>query len=576
MDVGLYRKVQLALVATLFAMQIFAVAVQLSGLADESKGLSWFFFIRQDVLVLAAMLAGILLLKPEPAVKAVHEPWLEVIQRPGIMVLVALLLTGICWTGHYLILLGHDLSRDEQMANFDAYIFSHGKLFWPIPEQWRPYADALNQTFILPIGDHEAWVSNYLPINAAMRAAVGTIADPALTSPLLVGVGALALWRVSHRLWPDSGSARAVALILYAGSSQVILTGMTAYAMTAHLALNLVWLALFLQDRRASHVGAILIGFLATGLHQPIFHPLVVLPFMWMLFRERRWQLMLSYGFGYALICVFWLAWPIWISSHGVGPAPIQGDTGASFLQRLSHILRIPNVESAWLTSLNLLRFVSWQHLLLMPLLGVGIWIKWSTEAVVRALAAGLAITVIVVAVLLPYQGHGWGYRYLHGIVGNACLLGAYGFDAMRGNGQSLRRAMAYASAVTFLVFIPLRAYMANKMVAPYANAAGAVAASGADVAIVDDMAVPFGQDLVLNRPDLSNAPVFLLASMLKPQAITDLCGRDTTMFVGGEELAPIKMFFGDTKSKQTSSQASTFQPDLVQQKCRTIERRPR
>jgi hypothetical protein len=135
---------------------------------------------------------------------------------------------------------------------------------------------------------------------------------------------------------------------------------------------------------------------------------------------------------------------------------------------------------------------------------------------------------------------------------------------------------MAYASAVTFLVFMPIRAYMANKMVAPYANAARAVAASGADIAIVDDMAVPFGQDVVLNRPDFSNSPIFLLASMLKPQTITDLCGRDTTRFVGAEELAPIKIFFGDTKSKQTSSQTSTFQPDLVQRKCRTIERRQR
>lgn len=570
MDFWSYRHVQLAIIGAIFALQLFAGAVQIFGLVDQAKGLSWFFFIRQDVLILAAMMTGILLFKPEPIAKASQMPWLEMFQRPGFIVLFALLLTGICWAGHYLILLGHDLSRDEQMANFDAYIFLHGKLFWAIPEQWRPYADALNQTFILPIGDHEAWVSNYLPINAAMRAAVGTIADPALTSPLLVGVGALALWRVSHRLWPDSGSARAVALILYAGSSQVILTGMTAYAMTAHLALNLVWLALFLHDRRASHVGAILIGFLATGLHQPIFHPLFVLPFMWMLFRERRWQLMLSYGFGYALICVFWLAWPIWISSHGVGPVPIQGDTGASFLQRLSHILRIPNVESAWLTSLNLLRFVSWQHLLLIPLLGVGIWIKWSTEAVVRALAAGLAITIIVVAVLLPYQGHGWGYRYLHGLVGNACLLGAYGFDAMRAHGQSLRRAIAYASAVTFLIFMPLRAYMVNQMVVPYADVARAVAVSDADIAIVEDMAVPFGQDLVLNRPNLSNHPVQLMASTLGRDGVARLCASGDAMFVGPDALSPIAAYFG-SHAEGSSKELVVL---AITSGCKTIQNR--
>lgn len=212
-DARLYRKVQLALVATLLAMQVFAVAVQLLEVTDPTKGLSWFFFVRQDVLILAVVMAGILLFKPEPGAMAGQYRWLEMFQRPGFMVLLALLLTVFCWAGHYLILLGYDLSRDEQMANFDAYIFSHGRLFWPIPEHWRPNADALNQMFILPIGNHEAWVSAYLPVNAAMRAVVGTFADHALTSPLLVGVGAIALWKVSLRLWPDSGSARAVALI---------------------------------------------------------------------------------------------------------------------------------------------------------------------------------------------------------------------------------------------------------------------------------------------------------------------------------------------------------------------------
>ena len=79
-----------------------------------------------------------------------------------------ILLVG--WAGHYLVFDGYDLSRDEQMASFDTAIFRHGHLFAPIPAAWRPIADALNLTFILPIGAREYWVSAYLPIHAAWRA----------------------------------------------------------------------------------------------------------------------------------------------------------------------------------------------------------------------------------------------------------------------------------------------------------------------------------------------------------------------------------------------------------------------
>jgi hypothetical protein len=32
---------------------------------------------------------------------------------------------------------------------------------------------------------------------------------------------------------------------------------------------------------------------------------------------------------------------------------------------------------------------------------------------------------------ILPYQGHGFGYRYLHAQMGDAALLGAYGWQRL-------------------------------------------------------------------------------------------------------------------------------------------------
>jgi hypothetical protein len=50
--------------------------------------------------------------------------------------------------------------------------------------------------------------------------------------------------------------------------------------MTAHLTLNLIWLCLFLRNDKIGHGAAIAVGFLASGLHQLIFHPLVA-PHRW-------------------------------------------------------------------------------------------------------------------------------------------------------------------------------------------------------------------------------------------------------------------------------------------------------
>ncbi|MBV1689348.1 hypothetical protein KRR38_17135 [Novosphingobium sp. G106] len=96
--------------------------------------------------------------------------------------LMSLAIFTICYLGHRWLLLSYDLSRDEQMANFDATIFAHGFLAWPLPPEWRANAGPLNLLFISP-GVKGAWVSAYLPMNAALRAVMGWFGGRDLTAP---------------------------------------------------------------------------------------------------------------------------------------------------------------------------------------------------------------------------------------------------------------------------------------------------------------------------------------------------------------------------------------------------------
>ncbi|MFX9035001.1 hypothetical protein ABTN36_18510, partial [Acinetobacter baumannii] len=76
---------------------------------------------------------------------------------------VGLLLAVLAGAGHWLLLDGHDTSRDEQLASFDAAIFARGHLFAPVPGLWRDHAEALNTMFLYPADHRGGWVSTYLP-----------------------------------------------------------------------------------------------------------------------------------------------------------------------------------------------------------------------------------------------------------------------------------------------------------------------------------------------------------------------------------------------------------------------------
>ncbi|WP_336951843.1 hypothetical protein [Sphingobium aromaticivastans] len=412
----------------------------------------------------------------------------------------------LCYMGHRLLLMGYDLSRDEQMANFDASIFAHGRLVWPLPESWQGEADALNMEFMFPVSQPVAWVSGYLPMNAALRAAVGLLADPALTGPLLTAGSLLLIFSIAKRIWPDDQEAPAIVTLLMLGSGQLIITGMTAYAMPAHLFFNLLWMRLFIADRRVCDGAALAIGFIAMGLHQPLFHPMFVGPFLLSMLIERRWWRLLFFIIGYGVFSLFWLSWPLYVHSLMIGPNSTTAAVGTDFLSRLLQAFS-SNMGNLSLTAANLLRFCTWQHLLLLPLLFVGLKAT-KEDRFAGALALGLLLPIAVMAVILPWQGIGFGYRYLHGVLGNAALLAGYGWRNMKSWHEQLRPVFLRATAASLLVLLPVQSWMAHARYAPFANASLKIDKSDADYVIIEARDGPVMMDTVLNHPDISNRPI--------------------------------------------------------------------
>ncbi len=542
-----------------WAIAVFAITVFIWFLfgGKASLPIAKFFFMRQDIFLLSIIcVCWFLHFKTQSQfIRFSHSLFIKCArfcsQRKYAAGLFAIFLGVVCYAGHYLLLDGYANSRDEQMAVFDSEVFRQGLLVAPIDQKWRAFAAALNQMFMVTFAGQEAWVSSYLPVNAGFRTLFSFMGDAALTGPFFVALGALALYQITQQLWPDRRELPVLAMIFYAGSGQIIFNGMTAYAMNGHLALNLVWLSLFLMHKKRYDIAALAIGFLATGLHQPLFHPLFAAPILTILVIQKNWSRALFYLAGYAVICAFWLYWPHFISTLGAGQAP-GASYSIDYYARLLEMVKELSASSVLLMLLNLLRFAGWQHIFLLPLLGLGILAAFRQRRdpniiLFLALAISFFLPMFIMLIILPDQGYGWGYRYMHGVIGNGILLAVFGWQHIK-QATIKYKILLVSTALNFLAIMPVQAYAMNALYAPFADIDRAINTSQADIVLIDTDSFVFAQDLVFNLPDFENKPVRMGAKFLKHRDFDTLCkGNKAVMALGYKQMTQLQNYWQDT-----------------------------
>jgi hypothetical protein len=481
----------------------------------------------------------------------------------GRVVLVAAIAVAIAgFVGWWWVFQAWPLSGDEFWAAFDTDIFRHGRPMAPIPPVWAPYVHALQPTWRLETPDHAFWASTYLPVNAAARAVFALVGSPALAGPAWSALSVLLVWDLARRLWPDRRDAAFVAAFLLASSAQLIVTAMTPYAMPAHLALNLAWLSLFLRRGALAQGGSIAVAFLATGLHQWLFSPLFAAPFIAQAWVNGRRRAAVLHAFAYGLICVFWIAWPgLVFAAHGYPfLAPSHGATAFALANAL-------NPFSGGMMAENLLRLTTWQNLLTAPLAlaGAGLAVR-DKASPLFAMAAGIALILVFLLLITPFQGHGWGYRYLHGYLGSLCLLAAGAWVRLTTDEPLRRRAWAafiLAGAASLLVCLPLRIGQAKTYAAPQVANWRALTHAGAEVVIVDADSVWFGMDLVRNDPFLVGRPKVMRLDALTPVEIGALCATHRTrLFEGADEaLTNVSFQTASDRARRTRLRALAAAP---------------
>jgi hypothetical protein len=513
------------------------------------------FLMRQDLPVALSSLALMALIalpvcRFGPRTVAAVERFVER-RALALCLLAAVLVAGGAFAGWWLVCQAYPLSMDEFWVTFDARIFSHGRLIAPVLPQWRPFTPALQPMWRLVIPGGQGWASTYLPMNAAFRALFGLLGSQALAGPFWAGLSIVLTYALARDFWPARRDAAFVAAILLATSSQLIVTAMTPYAMSAHLALNLGWLWLFRRKGVLAGVAAMVVAFAATGLHQFIFHPLFAAPFVLELWLQRRWRPAALYTLAYAGVCLFWVCWwPILFASQGLPGAAVDAATHGATAQALAMAF---NPVGPSMMAENLLRFMLWQNPLAVPLAMLGALAAWrGRDGAMLSLAGGLVLTLLFLLAITPFQGHGWGYRYVHGFLGGLCLLAAFAWIKLTERSDEPGRAWA-ALAVAILagacLWLPIRLHQAHDFIAPYARSWAAIERAPADVVIVDTTGLWYADDLVRNDPFLERGPKIMHRYLLTDDQIRGLCARYRVGYFGPDE----GRAFGITRTVQTS-----------------------
>jgi hypothetical protein len=434
----------------------------------------------------------------------------------------AVTLCGTIWVMHQT-----PLAMDEYAATFQAKILATGRLAAPVPEEWRPFANALVPGFISYRATENVWLSTYLPGYAALRAIFSVMRIEMLVNPLLAAVSVLALAGASARLWPTDPRRGRVAILYLVTSAQFLLTSMSGYSWAAHLCFNLVWLYLVLREDRLGLATAPWIGVIALGLHNPFPHALFAAPFLLRLLRSRRIGWIAYYGVVYGVGTLAWYR----LMSY------VHGQVGSG---RALEVFGLPSLGAYFAQGMNLSLLLTWQAPAMALFLIAAFFLIRTMKQAERDLMAGLVLTFAFYFLFSENQGHGWGYRYVYSALGNAVLLAASATVTLTAaGGAPLRRLLAYSAVVTLAIQLPLRARQTERFVRPYAATLEFIATRPADVVIVDPNSAYYGRDLIRNDALLKSAPKTLRLTELSPANVEEIVRRygDRVYLLGVEDM---------------------------------------
>ncbi len=435
----------------------------------------------------------------------------------------------ITFTGTYFIFHNYALCMDEYAPEFQANIFISGKLAAEVPKLWQGFANSLSPIFIVYNPILHNWYQGYLPVYAAIKTLFLSLGVASATNPVLAAFSVIFIGWTAKNIWPKEKNAPLLAMLLLLSSSQFLITSMTAYSMPAHLLLNIIWIYCYTKQQRYTDLILPIIGIMALGVHNPFVHGLFVAPFLLRILRERPWKYSLYTCAVYLFGALSWFSYWKYITPH---PA----------LQSTSHttLFSLPGTFQIFIIQpINFFLILSWQSLaiIFLAFLAIRNWRKLTPLH--RDLFVGFVLTFGFYFFIAFNQGHGWGYRYIYGVLGNLILLAMAGWFELRNSIGAEKAVNFLIVALAFALFIqfPIRCVQAEAFVRPFACAMRYLQNRPESFILLDQTKVWYSQDFIRNDPFLHRGPKFFSSRRLSNKQIAQLYSLGTIHQVEPEEL---------------------------------------
>jgi hypothetical protein len=474
--------------------------------------------------------------------------WLRALSSKNLPLLVAVLVLGFACVGRFAIAENFDLCIDEYLPEFQSRIFQHHDLVAEVPRNWIPYREALKLPYQIYHGTTREgyWASGFLPGFALLDFGFEQIDLGWALDPLLAALAIVLLAVLARRAFPaDANLAAGIAVLLLACSPQFLIMALTKFSWTAHLCGTLAWIWLCTHPDRRLFLLTPILGVFLIGLHQPHVHFLVAAPFVLRLLYTGQWRALLWFGLWYGPGALAWYEVMVLLRPSAFGHGGELANLGFPFLLSL------------FITFCHAITFYAWATPLLVFLCGAALLNFRKQPALVQDSILAALITFFFYMGFPHFQGHGWGYRYLHPAYGCLALAGAAGAIGLYRKYPDFPLARALAASVLFslAVQLPWRIHEVRAMVTPLARAWNFISTRPTDFVIVRGPEFWYACDLIRNDPWLQTRPLIFNEEYLAPGQEVRLSLQGSITYVGANEVRPFGVILKDPAKTPATSQ---------------------
>ena len=452
-------------------------------------------------LALAICLSAVWWRRPTPILRLVDF----IAQHPIGMAWATVAALAICAVVVY-----HDypLAMDEYAAVFQSKVFASGSLAAKVPPDLVDWlvVRGFNGTFLVASPENGRIIEAYWPGFALLLAPFQFLTVPWLCNPLLSGLSVLLIYWITREICMDR-RAGGWAMLFALASGAFLADGISYYSMQAHMAANLVFVALLIRPSVNRAFTAGLVGSLALILHNPVPHALFAIPWIVALaFTSEQRRYLVPLLVGYMPGVALGIGWLVFRAETGSGGAVLAAiDAIGSGVIVWPNALLLNNRIAA------LVKMCVWAMPSLFALALLGCVLR-RADSRVRLLVSSAILTFVAYLFVRFDQGHGWGYRYFHSAWGVVPILAGC---AMGDRPETNWRLVSFAGAtaiLSLLLLIPFQMGQINQFITQHLAQLAPPTRPGNNVYFIHPLGGYYLADMIRFDPMLRNKDLFLVS----------------------------------------------------------------